>query len=106
MQALSSTRDGLLPLLHPAKTQRQLLPQHDHNLSELLCAGIGTLVAASGECCASVHTKPSLLLSKFKAGGASQAGVAVFANAGNEVEMVILEMFLPELEFERAGAWL
>ena len=32
--------------------------------------------------------------------------MAVFANAGNEVEMVILEMVLPELEFERAGAWL
>jgi len=106
LQALSSTRDGLLPLLHPAKTQRQLLPQHDHNLSELLCAGIGTLVAASGECCASVHTKPSLLLSKFKAGGASQAGLAVFANPGNEVEMLILEMFLLELEFQPASAWL
>ena len=62
LQALSSTRDGLLPLLHPAKTQRQLLPQHDRNLSELLCADIGSLVAASDECCASVHTKPSLLL--------------------------------------------
>ena len=36
LQALSSTRDGLLPLLHPAKARGQLLPQHDHYLSEVL----------------------------------------------------------------------
>ena len=40
------------------------------------------------------------------AGGASQAGLAVFANPGNEVEMLILEMFLLELEFQPADAWL
>jgi len=71
LQALVSTRDGLLPLLHPAKTQGQLLPQHDHFLSELLCADVGTQMAANVKCRASVLTKPSLQLGKLKAGGAS-----------------------------------
>lgn len=106
LQALVSTRDGLLALLHSAKTQGQLLPQHDHYLSELLCADVGTQMAANVKCCASVHTKPSLQLGKFKAGGAARAGMAAFANAGNQVEMLILEVFLLELEFQPADAWL
>jgi len=32
--------------------------------------------------------------------------MAAFANAGNEVEMLIPEVFLLELEFQPADAWL
>jgi len=32
--------------------------------------------------------------------------MAAFANAGNQVEMPILEVFLLELEFQLADAWL
>lgn len=106
LQALSSTRYGLLPLLHPAKAQRQLLSQHAHYLSELLCADAGTQTAATGECCASVHTKPSVQLSKFEAGGASRAGMAACANAGNKLEMLILKVLVLELEFQPADSWL
>lgn len=106
LQALVSTRDDLPPLPHPAKTRGQLLPQHDRYWSELLCADTGTQVAGTGECCVSVHTKPSVQLGKFKAGGASRAGMAAFPRAGKQVEMLILQAFLLELEFLPADAWL
>ena len=72
----------------------------------LVRAALCIQLAGTGECCASVHTKPSLQLRKFKAGGASRAGMAASPNAGNQVEMLILEAFLLELDFQPADAWL
>ena len=106
LQALSSTRDGLLPLCIQPRPSGSCSPSTTITCQSCFVQTLAPRWHTDGECRASVHTKPSVQLSKLKAGGASRSGMAAFANAGNELETLILKVLVLELEFQPADSWL